>query len=494
MMRRRTRRRSVERQVRPTEAPFVTKMASYLTALTLVMVSIQVISGTRPRATSSSRVPERLNLESDSMNASPTSTLQSNSYYTAKSEDYVLPSSTLPDWIKSYLKWHQEQRVLFPGNALFMHPKAPKLLIRMCLGLCGGLNDRLGQLPWDLYLANQTGRLLLLHWHRPVPIEEFLLPRELDWRVPRDIEGFFGDPRVSREGMKVARGIKELFQGFAQESGPEHLFWDTQFDMAMKRAIDGEFKETKVLRHRLLGHLDEDKLEERLRDLGETDMLHSSPSYGSIYRMFFNLNPNVQSEVDKVYRALRLRPTLQNTDYPTSHSSYSYNNFSTYSAVHCRVRHPKATPKATLVKGKDANYPADKTGLPWNDGKARQFAVETATHALQCANTLSRLFEPIYFFSDSNDLVRYMSHELSDELFLATNKSMLRNPTDAKALEVVSMSRVVARNVSTDTVHIDRQKGREPEAYFATFVDLDIAIHARCVTFGVGFYAVFATR
>jgi hypothetical protein len=380
---------------------------------------------------------------------------------------------------------------MFPGKALFEDPNAPKQLIRMCLGLCGGLNDRLGQLPWDLYLANQTGRLLLLHWHRPVSLEEFLLPRELDWRVPRDIPGFFGKPRVSREDMQISRSIKQLFEGFEQETGPEALFWESQFDAAMTRAITGEFKDVKVLRHRLLGHLDEDKLEERLKTLGETDMLHGSPTYGNIHRLFFKLNPNVQNELNDVLSTLKLRPTLTSTDYFPD--AERFNLFPAYSGVHCRVRHPKATPKSVSVKGKNADYPADKTGLPW-EGDMRDFAVETGTLALQCAQTLSPPVEPIYFFSDSNDLVRYLSKELNDARFLQANRTLLTNPIDSKALQVVQSSKIIARDVTLENAHIDRQKGREAPAYYATFVDLYLAIYARCVTYGIGFYAVFATR
>jgi hypothetical protein len=45
-----------------------------------------------------------------------------------------------------------------------------------------------------------------------------------------------------------------------------------------------------------------------------------------------------------------------------------------------------------------------------------------------------------------------------------------------------------------ENAHIDRQKGRPPPAYYATFVDLMLAVNARCVTYGIGFYAIFATK
>lgn len=45
----------------------------------------------------------------------------------------------LPEWITDYVKWHHEMRAKYPGKLLFEDPNAPKVLIRTCLGLCGGL-------------------------------------------------------------------------------------------------------------------------------------------------------------------------------------------------------------------------------------------------------------------------------------------------------------------------------------------------------------------
>jgi hypothetical protein len=129
-------------------------------------------------------------------------------------------------------------------------------------------------------------------------------------------------------------------------------------------------------------------------------------------------------------------------------------------------------------------------------GETREFAVETATEALQCAKTLlSDPNEPIYFFSDSNDLVRYFSRELLNATFLSKNHTLLKaNKIDWAALQEVRSSHIVARDVDMENTHLDRQKGRAPPHYYGTFVDLFLAINARCVTFGVGYYAVFAAK
>lgn len=262
-------------------------------------------------------------------------------------------SRNLPLWIQNYLSWHRKMRFEYPGSMLFSHPDAPKLLIRTCLGLCGGLNDRLGQLPLDLYLANQTNRLLLLHWHRPVSIENFLQPNEIDWSVPNSTIGFFANKsvRVTREEMKIVRSYKELFHGFDDDQ-PGQDFWEKPFDTCLNRAIVGDFRNEKVLRHNLLGHLNEDKLEARLRALGESDMIHSTTSFGNIFWMFFRPVSSVKEQIQNIFNELGLKKGK-------------------YSCVHCRVRHPKAVPQNARFKGKVEEYTADKTGLPWNGDSKR---------------------------------------------------------------------------------------------------------------------------
>lgn len=228
----------------------------------------------------------------------------------------------LPKWIRDYISWHREIRAKYPGDELFQNSKAPNVLIRTCLGLCGGLNDRLGQLPWDLYLANQTGRVLFMRWFRPKPLEDFLLPNAFNWSMPPNLENF---DRL----QSVKHGITEMFDGY-DDARPTDEFWKSHLDEAIHRAKHGKFKNVKILRHRILGHLNEHELEKRLQDLGETDMLHSTLSFGKIFWLFFRPVPAIEMELEDVYRTLNIAPLK-------------------YSAVHCRVRHPKAFAKQVGV-------------------------------------------------------------------------------------------------------------------------------------------------
>lgn len=370
----------------------------------------------------------------------------------------------LPQWIQDYFQWHRESLIKFPGDEILTNPNAPPILLRYC-GICGGLHDRLGQLPWDLYLANQTKRLIFILWHRPKPLESFLIPNVLNWTLPTT---------KSFESNKIVRQHTRLFRDYKEENPDEEVdFWNKTLDFAIARATTGEFKDVKVLRHRFFGHLHEDVLEERLRALGETDMIHWTPSFGHLFHALFRPSPRVQQELDTIYRDLKLKPNH-------------------YSAVHCRVRHPKATPRTMNVKGADAK-PADLSGLPWT-GETRDFAISVATKSLKCAKRLSSN-DPIYFFSDSNDLVRFMAHELPDDKFRAGNATILQQPINKAALDAVNAVTVVARSsVNHPNAHIDRQLGRPLADYLVAFVDLYMAIQAHCVTFGVGFFALFATK
>jgi hypothetical protein len=87
-----------------------------------------------------------------------------------------------------------------------------------------------------------------------------------------------------------------------------------------------------------------------------------------------------------------------------------------------------------------------------------------------------------------------MAHELTDPKFVEGNATFFRNATDGAALKAIQPIRLVAREVSMENAHIDRQKGRDPPAYYGTFVDFLLAVNARCVTYGIGYYAIFATK
>ena len=385
----------------------------------------------------------------------------------------------LPKWIQDYMNWHHEMRIKFPGQEIITNPNAPPVLVRTCLGLCGGLHDRIGQLPLDLYIANQTQRILLIKWIKPHPLEEFLVPPPeggLNWVFPSGIENWGTDCRTLNECAKQVRNHPSLK---TNQSGDRTTDFKERMKENMEALLNGSLSKEKAVTFQLLGHLNEDWLEDKLRQLGESDMIHTSPTFGNIFRTFFQPNPNVQKEIDDVYTKYKLAPNQ-------------------YTMVHCRVRHPKAYPNGIKFNGQYVSN-ADKLGLPF-EGPFKDEAVNIASRAIRCAATLmneaEKNTEKIYFMADESNLVKYMTRDLVNATYLTEHPQWFTDSQSANttAKQVMHDYNVVSRSQDIKNAHIDKNKGRTKEEYYGTFVDLWLGIQAKCVSFGIGNFAMFATK
>jgi hypothetical protein len=100
----------------------------------------------------------------------------------------------LPDWLDKFLK----SQPTATHNETLSDPNA-KFIVMTCFKYktslweaCGGLSDRIFLLPYYIWLANKTGRKLLIKYGKPHPMEEFFVPPEggFDWRLP---DGYLND-------------------------------------------------------------------------------------------------------------------------------------------------------------------------------------------------------------------------------------------------------------------------------------------------------------
>jgi hypothetical protein len=166
-----------------------------------------------------------------------------------------------------------------------------------------------------------------------------------------------------------------------------------------------------------------------------------------------------------------------------------------YSATHCRVRHPGRF-MDNIATGKNGSE-ADVSGLPWH-GPNKEMALASATRALLCTQWLSKSTEePVYFYSDSEDLVQQLLVEQNQIQTGATPTFAENNETKTgrKRQSVLKTTTLAVRDVSKwPTAHLDRQVGLPAEAYVSTFVDLYIAASARCIAFGVGNFGYLAAK
>ena len=381
---------------------------------------------------------------------------------TSRTAQFFPPFTSLEDlpiWIRNYVHWHQSMRKKFPGSRLFTDPMAPKILLRTCDSGCGGLHDRIAHLPWDLYLANQTGRVLLMNWCSPAPLETYLIPNLLNWSLPT-----WGVPEFrNKTCIEIATETLELFENFTCHR-PSQGFWDRELSFSLQRAVtDSKFRDSKLLRHRILGN--DYELSKRLRSIKEEDLfdLH----YGKIFWTFFRLSPGLEIELERTLR--EELPELSPWNY---------------SAIHVRTRHPRG--RAKNLKGK-AEGGIDRSGLMF-DAAGKDFAVRTSIHAIRCLQAKVPPGNPIYIYSDSEDLVRYMTVGWKNE----THRTM--NAEQVAYWNGANQTRLVARACLNATLHISQQAADDPMMFNPSFIDLLIGSRASCIAYGVGNYGYFSAK
>ena len=125
--------------------------------------------------------------------------------------------SLVPAWLEEYIVWHNQQRSqLNPQN----YPNASILVLR-CLNSdsdqCGMARHRLQSVPFALLLAAKSQRILFIKWEQPAPIEEFLLPVSLDWRMPDWLHDAIGD----YDRFTIIKGTSDF--GIKQAMGPQNI-------------------------------------------------------------------------------------------------------------------------------------------------------------------------------------------------------------------------------------------------------------------------------
>jgi hypothetical protein len=242
--------------------------------------------------------------------------------------------------MSDYVAWHKRMRQAFPGELLFSRPNVPKLLICMCSPhvengtingehrLCGGLHDRLEKLLWDMFLANQTKRLLLIHWCTPAPLQTFLEPNELDWTMlPEQVlflninstSNSISFPNYNNSIDSFAEKLERIHHMFrhGKEKHGTNKFWKDGYQEGLKLAKTGEHQHIKIMRQEMLGS--EIVLKQELEALGETDTVDWTPAFDRLFWAFFRPMQVVLQELESTMNELHL-------------------NCGKYSAVHCRVR------------------------------------------------------------------------------------------------------------------------------------------------------------
>jgi hypothetical protein len=186
-------------------------------------------------------------------------------------------SSKIPAWLRDYIVWHRETRQKLNANNWQQYRY---FLLRCVAGdsICAGATDRLKTLPVQLLLVSQARRLFFIHWSRPAPLEEFLVPPEggLDWRLPPWL--------ASKLNVETVSPI-----------------W--RFDHEKYRSGWRNDSQTVVrVKNMLYAH----PIYDEQRSRGESTMWEA---YHDIWKMVFTPSPNVQARIDQILHDLGLTPT-----------------------------------------------------------------------------------------------------------------------------------------------------------------------------------------
>jgi len=349
----------------------------------------------------------------------------------------------LPSWAQDYFQWHAEMRAQFPDTEILTNPEAPGVVVAICVSLCGGTHDRLGTVERTLAFAAFSNRIVMWKWHLPAPIEAFFEPNLCNWTAP-------------------------LVQEFEKEYLQQHPKTDVTAYIGKRTN-----HRSKVPLHEATRGTpaDSHKIVYLYRFNGPPNHppswgLNQKSVLGAVFRSLFRPSAAVQELLNQTYRELGISP-------------------GNYTTAHCRVRHPGLY--GFNAPGKDPASDADRSGLMF-EGEWKNKATEAALMGVQCsARLLSNPQEPIYFMSDDEELVQYVVH--------GKGRSHNETAVDIAMTEITRVTRVVSRNVTEmPTIHMDRQEGYPLVYYMQTFVDLYLAVNARCVSFGVGNFGYLATK
>ncbi|GFH61044.1 hypothetical protein CTEN210_17520 [Chaetoceros tenuissimus] len=350
--------------------------------------------------------------------------------------DHRVKSSiaALPIWLQEYITWNHNERAT-------KDVKDIRFYVVKCLKSeeCGGVSDRLRVLPFYLFMAARTNRVLCIHWDKPMRLESFLeVPGGgLDWTCPSDFEG------------RKSLGMNPVLPGETQP----HFF------SVLNKFID----EMKLSSERYVGLF-------AIRSIPKVNFMNNifnTYSYQNqmpvaskwshldlmehIFRVMFKPTPSIARNINATMARLNL---IEDE----------------YTSVHMRSRYP--TPRMKQLVGKENlnNYDKGRYVASF-DGKYKSYILDLTSNAFECGLSLDKK-SPIFFVSDNIDLV---DHVITNEITV--------NNTKVQALGVGQRSIIK---------HIDEfNSSSTEESYYPLFEYLLIMGGSKCVVHGIGSFGTF---
>ena len=362
---------------------------------------------------------------------------ESSSYLTMYGEHRVAQSlASLPKWFQDYVQWNR--------NAT-SNRETTKYLVVPCTGgeECGGLSDRLRLLPFLLFTAKHTSRVICFYWTDPHPLETFLEPTELgiDWRCPAEFS-----ESLSLKMREIKWNYGRCDNQCIQKVLADYQKSEDKFILTKFVKI---FDSINALNYLVQRH----SYVKEMPDLRQGGSGWMYPDMiGDIFRVIFK--PVI--------------PLAQNINSTMTRLGLVENEFV---SVHVRARYP--VPKLKALRSFDRRE--EFKGLEF-EGDVKKYLLTVMENAIKCGNLLAPHL-PMYFISDHHNATQYV---ISND-FIGKDGESFRPLGPASG--VIPLH--------TDAVFLEEVKEIDAEKFYPIFEDLLIMGGSRCVSFGMGSFGSF---
>ena len=264
-------------------------------------------------------------------------------------------ATDLPQWLISYLEWHNTVR---SDPAVFA--QAHVLIVDAGVG---GLGDRLKHLPYYMLLASKHSRVLLIHWNKDCGIEEFFQPNVIDWRTP---------PHLLDSAIRLNKGGRDFWKDY------EHQFID-----------DKQLEVNKS--HRVLqvfgNHLSLTKGQPQVPQASNNDRR----VFKHIFQSLFKLSDPVQELLLSTKKEIGLG--------------------NDYVGVHLRARYPGISKVLDTAGGQ-----IDLNGITNVTPQVKQEILKLSSHAIQCTRAAAGDKDAQVYFASDTVLAMKLQHEQDDRV------------------------------------------------------------------------------
>lgn len=356
----------------------------------------------------------------------------------------------LPLWLQDYLTWHREQTS--------HHQDSAKYAVLTCLpnDECGGLSDRLRPLPFFLFIAKYTNRVLCIHWKKNYGLEEFLQPIPnigIEWRCPSDVNEYYDLNFDSQQQPMVP-----MYKFASKTKNVDPLSFTSTFEKdvnKMNERLNDEKYITIKTRTRDYSDINEANI-----FVQKHSYFENYPSIGDwqypdmiehIFRVMFEPIPILGKQINATMTKLGLVE----------------NEFIT---AHVRTRYPNRHLEHLFGSlGYDIN------GGMKLVGGIKTYVMNLISNALECGHMMSPDLKML-IVTDHNEATNYaISHDMKINL---NNKEVVVRP--------------VGVNRDEEPLHMEGNHANSTASeFYSVFEDLLIMGGSRCVSHGIGSFGSF---